>query len=136
MSDPDWPFSMETVVRFRDCDPMGHVNNAVYLTYFEIARVEFWSRHVSRTDVPFILAEATVTFRAPARTGQTLKIEMAVESIGTKSWTFLYRITDAGTRTEIALGRSVQVAYDYAASRTVPLAAELKAKLTEFQVQA
>ena len=30
-------------VRFRDCDPMGHVNNAVYLTYLELARFAYWS---------------------------------------------------------------------------------------------
>jgi acyl-CoA thioester hydrolase len=29
-------------VRFRDCDPMGHVNNAVYLTYLEQARFAHW----------------------------------------------------------------------------------------------
>jgi acyl-CoA thioester hydrolase len=29
-------------VRFRDCDPLGHVNNAVYLTYLEQARFSYW----------------------------------------------------------------------------------------------
>jgi acyl-CoA thioesterase FadM len=28
-------FVHRLAVRFRDCDPMGHVNNAVYLTYLE-----------------------------------------------------------------------------------------------------
>ena len=33
-----WKFEHEIEVRFRDCDPMGHVNNAVYLSYLESAR--------------------------------------------------------------------------------------------------
>lgn len=35
-------FSHRLDVRFRDCDPMGHVNNAVYLTYLEQARLALW----------------------------------------------------------------------------------------------
>ncbi len=31
-------------VRFRDLDSLGHVNNAVYLTYFEIARIGYWRK--------------------------------------------------------------------------------------------
>jgi acyl-CoA thioester hydrolase len=29
-------------VRFSDCDMMGHVNNAVYLSYFEMARIYYF----------------------------------------------------------------------------------------------
>ena len=38
----DFPFEHELEVRFRDCDPLGHVNNAVYLTYLEAARFAWW----------------------------------------------------------------------------------------------
>ncbi len=37
----EYPVVLEITVRFRDLDAMGHVNNAVYLTYFEEARVEY-----------------------------------------------------------------------------------------------
>ena len=37
-----WRFEHELEVLFRDCDPMGHVNNAVYLTYLEAARFAWW----------------------------------------------------------------------------------------------
>ncbi|MDA0882981.1 MAG: thioesterase family protein, partial [Bacteroidetes bacterium] len=33
----------EIEVRFRDIDAMGHVNNAVYLSYFEQARIGFFN---------------------------------------------------------------------------------------------
>ncbi|MBI5488530.1 MAG: acyl-CoA thioesterase [Deltaproteobacteria bacterium] len=123
----------EIPVRYRDCDPLGHVNNAVYLTYFEIGRVEFW-RSVMGADIakaedwPFILAEATVTYRAPARFAEVLRLTIGVESIGTKSWVFRYRITGAGDR-EIAVGRTVQVAYDYHAAKTTTLPDAIRAKL-------
>jgi len=120
-------------VRYRDCDPLGHVNNAVYLTYFEMGRVQFWREVMGVSaakadDWPFILAEATVTFRSPARFTERLSLTISVESIGTKSWVFRYRITGADGR-EVATGRSVQVAYDYAAAKTVALPPAIRAKL-------
>jgi acyl-CoA thioesterase FadM len=52
-----------------------------------------------------------------------------VESIGSKSWVFGYRIAGSDGR-EVAAGRSVQVAYDYAAAKTIPLPEAVRAKLT------
>ena len=49
-------------VRFADCDPMGHVNNANYLTYCEQGRVAFLRQYDLGWQLPFILAEATVRF--------------------------------------------------------------------------
>jgi hypothetical protein len=34
---------VEVTVRFADTDAMGHVNNAKYLTYCEIARIRYWT---------------------------------------------------------------------------------------------
>ena len=40
-----WRFEHEVEVRFNDCDPMGHVNNAVYLTYLEAAVFRAWCQY-------------------------------------------------------------------------------------------
>lgn len=84
-----------------------------------VARAEDW---------PFILAEATVTYRSPARFDERLRLTIGVESVGTKSWIFGYRLTGSDGR-GVATGRSVQVAHDYATAKTMPLPEELRAKL-------
>lgn len=122
------PFVVPVSVRFRDCDPMGHVNNAVYLTYFEVARAAWMQQIQGTAELPFILAEATVTFRSPAVFGEVLQVALAVESIGSKSWRFGYKIT-AETGREVAVGSTAQVAYDYAASKTVPIPDTLRRQL-------
>ena len=122
-------------VRFRDCDPLGHVNNAVYLTYFEMARVEFWQtvmQPARPADWPFILAEATVTFRSPAKFGERLFVEVAVDSVGNRSWVFRYRMSDEATQREVATGRTVQVAYDYEAHQSMPIPDDIRRKLQAF----
>ena len=78
------PFThrVDITVRFADTDAMGHVNNAKYLTYCEIARIRYW------TDVTgepialgtegaesLILAEARITYRAPAFHGEIVTVE-------------------------------------------------------------
>ena len=65
--------------RFRDTDAMGHINNAVYVTYLEVARQEYW-RAFKQDDnyraVPFILAHVDVDFRSEALMDETLDVAL------------------------------------------------------------
>jgi len=110
-------------VRFRDCDAMGHVNHAVYFTYFEQCRLTFW-REITGTPSPHtrvIVARAECDYRAPARFGDELEIALAVGSIGRSSFTLTFEITHVKSGQPIASGRTVMVSYGYDASRSVPL---------------
>jgi len=127
-----WKFEHEIEVRFRDCDPMGHVNNAVYLTYLEAARFSWWRQIFGPsglTDRGFIVARVEIDFRKPALPGERLLIRLRVDSVGRSSFTVAYEILNARTREVIAEGKSVQVAYDYAQGRSVPLSEDFRAKL-------
>jgi len=132
MADHAWRFEHEVDVRFRDCDPMGHVNNAVFLTYLEMARFAWW-RHTfgpdGLRDHGFIVARVEIDYRKPAYAGDRLIVRMRVDAIGRSSFTVAYEITHARTRELIAEARSVQVAYDYATAKSVPISATLRARL-------
>jgi acyl-CoA thioester hydrolase len=121
-------FRLET--RYADYDTKGHVNNAVYLTYFEIARVRAWLERVGgRPDAPFIIAEATVRYVRPAMIGVPLDIEVATSEVRTKAWVWRYRILDARDDALVAEGQTVQVMYDYAAGRSAAIPADVRASL-------
>ena len=127
-------FSHTLEVRFRDCDPMGHVNNAVYLTYLEQARLAHWralwnfGRPDERTageggvgDVPgVILARSEIDYRRPARFGDVLEVRLGIAALGRTSFTYEYQIVDENGQL-VAAARSVQVMYDYGAGRPVPI---------------
>jgi acyl-CoA thioester hydrolase len=115
-------------VRFRDCDPMGHANNAVYLTYLEQARFAHWRDLLPQGNPGVILARAEIDFRLPARYGDVLEIRMGLERMGRTSFTYAYEVFDQHGRL-VANARTVQVMYDYAAGKPVPISEELKAKL-------
>jgi acyl-CoA thioester hydrolase len=116
--------------RYADYDTKGHVNNAVYLTYFEVARVKAWLDAVHGSpDAPFIIAEATVRFVRPAMIGTPLDIEITTSEVPTKAWVWRYRILDGRNDALVADGQTVQVMYDYAAGRSVEIPADVRAGL-------
>jgi acyl-CoA thioester hydrolase len=118
-------FAHRLEVRFRDCDPFGHVNNAVYLTYLEQARFAHWralwgfSLEALPSGAPgVILARAEIDFRQPARYGDVLDVRIGLAGIGRTSFTYEYEIA-AESGALVASARTVLVMYDYAAGKPV-----------------
>jgi acyl-CoA thioester hydrolase len=110
-------------VRFRDCDAMGHVNHAVYFTYFEQGRLTFW-RELTGTPSPHtrvIIARAECDYRAPAHFGDELEVRVNVGDIGQSSFTLIYEIVHSGSNRLVARGSTVMVSYDYEKGVSVPL---------------
>lgn len=117
-------------VRYSDYDTKEHVNNAVYLTYFEMARARAWLEAVAgSTDFPFVVAEATVRYLSQARIGDPLDIMIWTSEIRTKAWVWQYRIVDARDERVVAEGSTVQVMFDYGARRSMPIPEELRERL-------
>jgi acyl-CoA thioester hydrolase len=103
---------------------MGHVNNAVYSTYLEQARIGILG------DLePFILARVEIDFRAELRAGEQIEVRSRCAHVGTKSFGLEHQIW-SGERL-VADARSVLVGYDYEAARSVPLTANQRRRLDE-----
>lgn len=127
-------FQAEIKVIFRDLDPLEHVNNAVYFTYMEIARTEYYMQLTgakSLGEIGFIIARASCDFRAPARFGDRLLIAVWVSEVGTSSFKLQYRLTQKNDRTLVAEGETVQVAFDYEKRKTIPLPETVKILLLQ-----
>ncbi|HYT69562.1 MAG TPA: thioesterase family protein [Vicinamibacterales bacterium] len=128
-------FTHRLEVRFRDCDPLGHTNNAVYLTYLEQTRLAHWRSlwgfgSLPEPDVPgVILARVECDYRRPARYGDTLEVRMRVAEIGRTSFRYEYEIVDEKGRT-VLTAKTVQVMYDYAAEKPVAIPEEIRALLS------
>jgi len=121
-------------VRFRDCDPLGHVNNAAYLTYLEQARLFYWRSlwgfglDAGTANPGVIMARAEIDYRLPAHYGQTLVVRIDLAAIGKTSFTYDYEILDEQQRV-VASARTVQVMYDYRTARPVPIPDEIRKKM-------
>jgi acyl-CoA thioester hydrolase len=117
-------------VRFRDLDPMGHVNNAVFLTYIESARVAFlqhFGAAATLEDMAIIVARIEIDFRAPVGFGEEVAISVRASRFGGKSFDLDYELRVGGT--VVAQAKSVLVFYDYAKGEAVELPQEWREKL-------
>lgn len=103
-------------VRFRDVDSLGHVNNAVFLTYLEEARIGYLLP-MGADAANMILARVEIDFRAPLRTGDELEIGVRPVNVGSKSFELEYEVRASGT--VAAEAKTVIVSFDYETGRSV-----------------
>ncbi len=126
-----FPFVFPVDVRFRDLDAVGHVNNAVYLTYLESARIEWWLKVSGRSlaDMGMILARAEIDYRSPLSYGESLEVGVRCASLGRSSFVLEFRVEERSSGRLVAEARKVLVHYDYAAGRSLPIPPELRARV-------
>ena len=119
-----YPFVYRDTVRFRDLDGMGHVNNAVFFTYMESARIAFLSSLGAGLNPQrsLILARTEADFRSPIAFGEDVEVGVRTSRVGTKSFELQYEIRADGRLA--AEGRSVLVGYDYERGASVEFPAE------------
>jgi acyl-CoA thioester hydrolase len=113
-------------VRYQDLDPYGHVNNAVHLQFFEAARIAYLAALVEvhglgpleAGDIPgvrYVIAEATVRYKAPIYFEDALFCTANVRTVGNRSFTIDHELR-AGESFEtgrlVAEGSSAQVFHD------------------------
>ena len=132
-----WLICHRIAVRFSDCDPLGHVNNASYSTYLEQARIVLWRKQAGlelrsaaqaggQRGEGFILARTEIDFRSQAHDGDVLEVRLGLEGFGRTSATYRYEIVMADTGRLVASARTVQVWYDYDGGKPVPLSERTK----------
>lgn len=141
----DFRYHHRIEIRYGDTDALGHVNNATYFSYFEMARGGYYNAVVghafgtgpdaaSRT---FVIAEARIVYRQPAFYSEPLTCSVRVAWVGRSSFGFEYRVavdsSALGEARVIADGSTVQVFYDPVRARVVRMPADLLTRLTEYE---
>jgi acyl-CoA thioester hydrolase len=122
-------------VEFRDIDVARHVNNAVYLTYLETARVRYLLHALGDDfayELSLILARVTLDFRSPARFPETLEIGSRVARIGTKSFEMEHEIRGGDGRLVLDAS-SVIVAYDHEARTSMAVPDAWRARIDAYE---
>ena len=124
-------------VRFVDTDALGHINNAVYLSYFEAARAGYYAEVMGSPfgtgeragERTFVIAEANVTYRAPAFFGESLFAGCRFSWAGRSSFGLEYRVradeSAIGVARVVADGSTTQVMFDIERNRVMRVPADL-----------
>ncbi len=123
-----FPFVHRETVRFRDLDGMGHVNNAVYSTYLEQARLAWFGADEEMPLTDVILARTEIDFRSPLGVGETVAIGVRPSRLGTKSFELEYQLRSEDRL--VAEAKSVLVGYDYASGKSRPIPGRWRKRLS------
>jgi acyl-CoA thioester hydrolase len=129
-------FTSKVFVRWADLDAFGHVNNAVYLTYSELARVDWGGKQFAPKDPGSVLVEMTVAhsevdYLIPiTKFGVDYDVNLWVESIGNTSFTMAYEVTRDGVI--FAKMKTVQVMIDLAKMKSRPISEAERAFLNKY----
>ena len=130
-----FPFVHEEVARFSDLDGFGHVNNAVFSTYLEQARLAWFGHYDGEEPMPLrdvILARTEIDFRSPLVFGETVAIGVRPSRLGTKSFELEYELRAGGRL--VAEARSVLVGYDYDVGRSAEVPERWRRRLQPAEV--
>ena len=132
-------------VRFADTDALGHVNNAVYLTYFEAARAGYYAAVAGEafgtgdraSERTFVIAEARIAYRAPAFFGETVLVACRFAWRTRSSFGIEYRIRAEATAVaparHLADGETVQVMFDFERQRVTRVPLDLLAMFEAYE---
>ena len=122
-------------VRFADTDALGHVNNAVYLSWMELGRMAFTDTTLPEIDwskTGFILAHVSIDYLEPVFLGDKVKVYMRAGKIGVKSVVLECLITKTDKKGErpTAKGNNIIVAFDYRQNVSVPIPEDWKERMS------
>lgn len=126
-------------LRFADTDMLGHVNNANFLTYMELARMSYFDEVVAEaidwTKEGVILAKAIVEYRSPVFLTDKLSIHLAVDHISSKSFNFVYRfmVSREGREIVAAEGSTIMVCFDYEQNKSIVMPAEWRKRIEAYE---
>src|ERR1700761_337686 len=132
----DYKFKTPIAIRFSDIDNVGHVNNAIYLTYFEVARFAYWKEVAqwNRTENGIIVGRSEVNYLKPIMLEDQIACYVRVTRIGNSSFDVMHvlvKITENGEEI-CTTGKTVCISYDYSANKSVPIPKAERQRMIDF----
>ncbi len=121
----DYKYKTPVAIRFSDIDAVGHANNAIYLTYFEEARLSYWRDAISwdLREHGVIVGRSEVNYLKPITLGDEIACYVRTTRIGNSSFDVMHvlvKITPNGEEI-CTTGKTVCISYDYKANKSIPI---------------
>lgn len=124
-------------LRFNDFDALGHVNNSVYFSFYDLGKISYFNEVIpdvsTSKEVGVVIGHIEVSFLLPVYPGENVAVETAVVEIGNKSFKLLQQLIDVVTNEVKCVCQTVMVCYDAKAKTTRPISAEWRKAMADFE---
>lgn len=122
-------------IRFNDVDPLGHVNNAVFFSYFDIGRFNYFHEvlglYNKENTEGVIIASTKADFRKELGLFNNVEVVTRTTRIGNKSFDILQQIRDITTKDIFCESKTVMVGFDFKNRQTIPILESWKKAIIE-----
>ncbi len=124
-------------LRFNDADALGHINNSVYFSFYDLGKTEYFKavrgRYIETKDIDIVVVHAEVDFLSPVFLSDNIEVQTAVSAIGNKSFTLVQRIMDTATDTVKCICTTIMVGFDQKTQQSKPISDEWKEAISAFE---
>ncbi len=133
----EFKYSLPVQIRFNDIDPLGHINNNVYFSFFDLGKIDYWEKMQARsldwTEGSVVLANVNVDYFSPIYYKESIVVESKIIELGNKSGVFLQQIRNVKTNEIKCRCRSVFVAYNTALQTSMAIPDKWREVIAEIE---
>ncbi len=124
-------------LRFNDFDALGHVNNSVYFSFYDLGKTSYFNEVmpdvINSREVGVVIGHIDVSFLLPVYPGENVSVETAVVEIGNKSFKLLQHLVDVDTKEVKCICHTVMVCFDAKTKTTRPISEAWKKAMADFE---
>lgn len=124
-------------LRFNDFDVLGHVNNSVYFSFYDLGKTAYFNEVLpaltTSKEVGVVIANIQVSFLLPIYPEESVAVQTAVVEIGDKSFKLLQQLIDTDTNEVKCICHTVMVGFDAKAKITRTISDEWRTAIAEFE---
>jgi len=124
-------------LRFNDFDALGHVNNSVYFSFYDLGKTSYFDEvlpdvSISK-EVGVVIANIQVSFLLPVFPGENVAVETAVVEIGNKSFKLLQQLIDLDTNVVKCVAETVMVCFDAKTKSSYPISDGWRKAMADYE---
>jgi acyl-CoA thioester hydrolase len=129
--------SVPVQLRFNDADSLGHINNSVYFSFYDLGKSEYFKvvrgKKLNTQDIDIVVVHAEVDFLAPVFLSDEIEVQTTVSEIGNKSFTLYQQITEKSTKKAKCVCKTVMVGFDFETQTSISISNEWRKAIEDFE---
>ena len=137
MENVTFKHSIPVQLRFNDADSLGHINNSVYFSFYDLGKSEYFKamsgKQLDTKDIDIVVVHAEVDFLAPVFLTDEIEVQTTVSGIGNKSFTLLQRIVETSTGKVKCVCKTVMVGFDFETQASINISDKWRKTIAEFE---
>lgn len=124
-------------LRFNDFDALGHVNNSVYFSFFDLGKTAYFNEVMPEvsisSEVGVVIGHIEVSFLLPVYPGENVAVETSVVEIGNKSFKLLQHLIDVDSNEVKCICHTVMVCFDAKTKTSHLISVEWRKAMADFE---